>query len=58
LVYGDFSEPLLVLEMDLDRLVAAGLEVRFEDGGDGRLFPHVYAAIPCALVERVSTFTC
>lgn len=56
-VYGDFEGSLLLLEMDLDRLRGFGLDVRFEDGGDGRLFPHIYGALPCALVESVSPFT-
>ncbi len=51
--YADAPEPLVVLVMDEDRLTAGGIEVRWEDAGGGELFPHLYAALPVALVDEV-----
>lgn len=48
--YADVTEPLVVLVLDEDALVAAGVPVVREDGGAGELFPHVYAALPVDLV--------
>jgi len=45
LFYSDVVEPLRVLEMDPDEIRAAGTEVRFEDGGNGELFPHIYGPL-------------
>lgn len=56
-VYGDFAGQLLLLEMDLDRLEAAGLTVLVEDGGNGQDFPHIYGALPVELVDQVVPFT-
>jgi uncharacterized protein (DUF952 family) len=52
-VYDDCDEKLVVLVMDLDRLESAGLTVRFEDGGNGKLYPHICAPVPCRLVDHV-----
>jgi len=46
--YRDEPGGLVVLEID-----ESGLDVRFEDGGGGELFPHVYEPIPVASVVRV-----
>ncbi len=43
----------LLLEIDEARLSA---EVRYEDGGDGRLFPHIYGPLETAAVVRVIEF--
>ncbi len=43
----------MVLVMDLARLEADGLPVRFEDGGNGTLYPHLYAPLPCRSVHAV-----
>lgn len=51
LIYDGCGEELVVLVMDLDRLEADGLTVRFEDGGNGKLYPHIYAPLPCRLVD-------
>ena len=48
--YAGLGVPLVVLVMDSDRLEAAGVPVRLEDAG-GELFPHLYAALPVALVD-------
>ena len=51
-LYAGTSERLLVLVMDDDELRSAGYKVRFEDGGDGELFPHIYGALRPDLVRR------
>ena len=45
----------LTTKLDVKKLEANGLIVRTEDGGNGKLYPHVYGAIPCELVDRVSS---
>ena len=49
-VYLHCDEPLVVLVMNLQSLEAAGLTVRFEDGGNGQMYPHIYAPILSAIV--------
>lgn len=49
-IYYDCAEELVVLVMDLPTLEGSGLPVRFEDGGDGKLYPHIYGPLPCHLV--------
>jgi uncharacterized protein (DUF952 family) len=51
--YTDAAEPLVVLVLDEDALTAAGIPVLHEDAGTGELFPHLYAALPVALVADV-----
>lgn len=53
LVYADCDQELLVLVMDLTRLEALDLPVRFEDGGNGTQYPHIYAPLPCRAVDGV-----
>ena len=53
LVYDDCEDELVVLVMDVDTLETGGLTVRFEDGGDGTFYPHIYAPLPCRLVDDV-----
>jgi uncharacterized protein (DUF952 family) len=51
-IYADVTEPLVLLTIDTDTAHGAGVEVRFEDGGNGELFPHIYGAIdPSWVVE-------
>jgi uncharacterized protein (DUF952 family) len=52
-VYADCTDELVVLGMSRASLEAVGLAVRFEDGGDGTLFPHIYGPLPCAVVDEV-----
>ena len=52
-VYADCDEDLVVLVMDLQRLRSAGLPVLFEDGGNGKVYPHIYGPVPTRLVEQV-----
>lgn len=43
--YRDETAELCVLVMDSDTIVAAGTPVRWEDGGAGEEYPHIYGAI-------------
>jgi uncharacterized protein (DUF952 family) len=52
-IYDDREAELVVLVMDLPTLEGNGLSVRFEDGGNGKFYPHIYAPLPCHLVDRV-----
>ncbi len=57
LFYADVAAPLVVLEIDVEALAKAGVEVRWErakpDDGSSPLFPHIYGALPTACVSRV-----
>lgn len=37
---------LLLLSIDVAVLAAVGSQVRWEDGGDGEVFPHIYGPLP------------
>jgi glutathione S-transferase len=50
--YAGVTDPLVVLVMRTEVLEDAGVPIRFEDGGKGELFPHLYAALPVALVDE------
>ncbi len=52
-VYRDCPEPLVILVLDDDDLERAGISVRYEDGGSGEEFPHIYGPIPPDLVLEV-----
>ncbi len=50
--YGDVTEPLVLLTVDVDRI---GSDVRDEFVGDAPVaFPHVYGPIPVASVTAVT----
>ena len=49
-VYADCDDELVVLVLRLRTLEDSGLTVRFEDGGNGKQYPHIYGALPCTLV--------
>lgn len=55
--YADVALPLVVLEIDVEALAAAGVEVRWEhanaDDDSSPLFPHIYGALPTACVCQV-----
>lgn len=51
--YADETRPLVVLVMDDEAIRASGVEVVFEDAGDGQLFPHVYGPIDPSTVTDV-----
>ena len=50
--YAHVTDPLVVLVLRTEVLEDAGVPVRFEDAGTGELFPHLYAALPVALVDE------
>ncbi len=52
--YAEVPDPLVVLRMDEEAIRAAGIEVRYEDGGAGEFYPHIYGAIPTDLVISVT----
>lgn len=52
-VYRGCPDELAVLELSRAALEAAGVPVRFEDGGDGVDYPHLYAPLPCHVVGSV-----
>ena len=54
-VFTGSTEELVVLHLDINKLEANGLIVRIEDGGNGKMYPHIYGALPCDLVDRVSS---
>ncbi|MBW4031776.1 MAG: DUF952 domain-containing protein [Acidobacteria bacterium] len=43
-LYRDAGEPLVVLELDSDDMLASGAHLVWEDGG-GEEFPHLYGQI-------------
>jgi uncharacterized protein (DUF952 family) len=49
-LYGKTTEKLVVLVLSQEKLQGAGIEVRFEDGGEGEYYPHIYAPIPVRLI--------
>ena len=52
-VYGDSDTELVVLELDIDTLESNNINVKFEDGGNGQMFPHIYSTIPTQLIISV-----
>ena len=53
-VFAGSTEELVVLHLDIDMLESNGIQVRVEKARNGKSYPHIYAAIPCELVDRVS----
>jgi glutathione S-transferase len=51
--YADDTQPLVVLVLDEAAIAESGVEVRYEDGGEGELFPHIYGHILPAWVTEV-----
>lgn len=51
--YVSVNEPLCVLTVDVEAALAAGAELIEEDGGEGEMYPHIYAAIDPAWVIEV-----
>ncbi|WP_062076748.1 DUF952 domain-containing protein [Demequina globuliformis] len=51
--YAGVTEPLCVLTVDVETALASGAELIEEDGGEGQLYPHIYAAIDPAWVTEV-----
>lgn len=59
--YADLHQRLVVLEIDVAALAAAGIELRWEhanrDDQSSPIFPHIYGALPTACVCRVLAAT-
>ena len=51
--YAGVTDALLVLVMDDDAIRATGIDVVYEDAGNGELFPHIYGPIHPAMVTAV-----
>ncbi len=54
-VFAGSVEELVLLNLDMDKLVSNGIEVRVEAAKNGKSYPHIYGAIPCDLVDQVSS---
>lgn len=52
-VFTGSSEELVVLHLDIEKLAHIGVPVKLEAASNGELYPHIYAAIPCQLVDKV-----
>ena len=53
-VFAGSTEDLVLLHLDIDKLDSNGIEVRVEEARNGKSYPHIYGAVPCDLVDRVS----
>ena len=53
-VFAVSTEELVVLHLNIETLASHGIEVRVEKASNGKSYPHIYGAIPCDLVDRVS----
>ena len=54
--YSACTDELVLLEMNIETLTNAGLEVKLEESRNRKLFPHIYAPIPVGLVAKVSAY--
>lgn len=52
-LYAGTDQPLVVLEFDDDGIRRSGIQIRWEDGGVGELFPHIYGAVDATFVVAV-----
>ena len=48
--FAEVTEPLVLLCIDEDELQS---EIRYEDGGEGRLYPHIYGLVNREAVVQV-----
>ena len=54
-VFAGSDEELVLLNLDMDKLASNGIEVRVEEARNGKSYPHIYGALPCDLVDGVSS---
>ena len=54
-VFAGSTEDLVLLHLDIDKLASNGIEVCVEDARNGKSYPHIYGALPCDLVDGVSS---
>ncbi|WP_028050925.1 DUF952 domain-containing protein [Cellulomonas sp. URHD0024] len=52
-VFAGEPDEVCVLLLETGTIIAAGTEVRYEDGGNGELYPHIYGPIDPAWVVDV-----
>mgnify|MGYP000011604295 CR=1 FL=1 len=53
-VFAGSDEELVLLHLDMATFASNGIEVRVEEARNGKSYPHIYGAVPCELVDRVS----
>jgi uncharacterized protein (DUF952 family) len=53
-VFAGSKAELVLLHLDIQKLALHGIEVRIEEARNGKSYPHIYGAVPCDLVDRVS----
>ena len=53
-VFAGSTEDLVVLHLTIEKLESNGIQVRVEESRNGKSYPHIYGAVPCELVDRVS----
>ena len=51
-IYADYTEELVVLELDAAAIANADIEIRMEDGGTGELYPHLYGVLQSGWVKK------
>ena len=54
-VFAGSTEELVILHLDIEKLKAHGIPVKIEAASNGKSYPHIYGAIPCELVDQVSS---
>jgi uncharacterized protein (DUF952 family) len=54
-VFAGSTEELVVLHLNIGNLALHSIEVRIEKASNGKSYPHIYGAIPCDLVDRISS---
>ncbi len=54
-VFAGSTEELVVLHLNVGKLESHGILVQVEEASNGKSYPHIYGAVPCQLVDRVST---
>ena len=54
-VFAGSTEELVILHLNIENLALHGIEVRVEKASNGKSYPNVYGAIPCNLVDRISS---
>ena len=54
-VFAGSTDDLVLLHLEIDKLASNGILVRVEEASNGKSYPHIYGAIPCNLVDGVST---
>ncbi|PQZ92858.1 hypothetical protein CQ018_10270 [Arthrobacter sp. MYb227] len=51
-IYADFTNGLVVLELDAAAIANAGVEIRMEDGGNGEPYPHLYGSLHTEWISK------